>query len=129
MMHVGNIFSTMGEVQYHRGYHDKCGGYLEYRGRYHDYCGDYVEYRGRYHEYHGGVQYRGDTILCIFSTMGDIMIHVGDIMIHVGDIMMWGCSVPWGYSNNKRFSSHGTEHPTVLMISPTFIMVSPRYSR
>ena len=26
-----------------------------------------------------GVQYRGDTILCNLSTMGDIMIYVGGI--------------------------------------------------
>ena len=42
----------MGDVQYHGGYHDACGGYHEYRGGYHDACGGY-------HEYHGGVQYRG----------------------------------------------------------------------
>ena len=40
-------------VQYHGGYHDKCGGYLEY---------------------HGGVQYRGD----IMSTVGDITGTMGD---------------------------------------------------
>ena len=38
MMHVGDIMSTMGGVQYHGGYHDA---------------------RGVYHEYRGGVQYRG----------------------------------------------------------------------
>ena len=32
-MHVGNILSTVGDVQYSdEGYHGKCGGYLEYRG-------------------------------------------------------------------------------------------------
>ena len=57
MIHVGDILSTLGDVQYRGGiqsfviwiqwgYHDACGGY---------------------HEYHGG------------------------------------CSVPWGYSSNKRF--------------------------
>ena len=30
-----------------------------------------------YHEYCGGVQYRGDTILCNLSTVGDIMSTVG----------------------------------------------------
>ena len=34
-----------GGVQYHGGYHDKCGGYLEYRGG--------VQYHGGYHEYRG----------------------------------------------------------------------------
>ena len=29
---VGDILSTMGDVQYRGGYHDKCGGYLEYLG-------------------------------------------------------------------------------------------------
>ena len=33
MMHVrGDILSTVGDAQYHGGYHDKCGGYLEYLG-------------------------------------------------------------------------------------------------
>ena len=32
MMHVGDIFSTMGDVQYCGEYHDKCGGYLQYYG-------------------------------------------------------------------------------------------------
>ena len=43
---VADIMSTVrgyleyhGGVQYHGGYHDKCGGYLEYRGGYHEYCG------------------------------------------------------------------------------------------
>ena len=30
MMHVGDILSTVGDVQYRGAYHDKCGGYLEY---------------------------------------------------------------------------------------------------
>ena len=42
MMHVG------GYLEYHRGYHDKFGGYLEYRG---------------------GVQYRGEKIFCYLSTL------------------------------------------------------------
>ena len=71
--------STVGDVQYRGGYHECRGGYLEYsggvqyRGGYHDKCGGYLEYRGGYHEYHGGyLEYRG-----VFSTVGDIMIHVG----------------------------------------------------
>ena len=109
-------------VQYRGGYHEACGGYLEYCGDvqycggYHDkcgcleYCGD-VQYCGGYHEYDGVILSTaqilstmgdimstvGDTILCNLSTMGDIMIHVGNIMSIVG------FSVPWGYSNNKRF--------------------------
>ena len=42
MMHVGDIMSTVGGVQYRGGYHP-----LKF------------EYRGGYHEYRGGVQYRG----------------------------------------------------------------------
>ena len=30
MIHVGDILSTMGDIQYRGGCHDKCGGYLEY---------------------------------------------------------------------------------------------------
>ena len=32
MSTVGDILSTMGDVQYDGGYHDACGGYREYRG-------------------------------------------------------------------------------------------------
>ena len=32
MMHVGDILSTVGDVQYHGGYDDRCGGHLEYSG-------------------------------------------------------------------------------------------------
>ena len=39
----------------------------------------------------------GDTILCNLSIVGDIMIHVGISSV------LWGCSVPWGYSDNKDF--------------------------
>ena len=65
----------------------------------------------------------------VFSNVGDIMMHVGDIMNTVGVLSIvggyhplkfeyhggyhdtcgeyheyrGGCSVPWGYSNNKRF--------------------------
>ena len=42
-----------------------CGVYLEYRGGV-QYCGRYLEYRGGYLEYRG-----------VFSTVGDIMLHVG----------------------------------------------------
>ena len=46
-----------------------------------------------------GVQYRGGYHPLKFEYHGDIMMHVGDIMSTVG------------YSNNKRLSPHGTEHP------------------
>ena len=32
MMHVGDILSTVGDVQYCGGYHDTCGEYHEYSG-------------------------------------------------------------------------------------------------
>ena len=32
MSTVGVILSTVGDTQYHVGYHDACGGYHEYRG-------------------------------------------------------------------------------------------------
>ena len=32
MSSVGVILSIVGDVQYHGGYHDACGGYHEYRG-------------------------------------------------------------------------------------------------
>ena len=47
MSTVGDILSTMDDVQYRGGYHDKCGGALVYRG---------------------GVQYRGwNVIFCYLS--------------------------------------------------------------
>ena len=51
------------------------GGYLEYRGG--------VQYCGGYHEYHVGVIL---STVGVFSTMGDIMMHVGDIMSTVGGV-------------------------------------------
>ena len=45
MSTMGRYLEYRGGVQYHGGYHDKCGEYLEY---------------------HGGVQYQGD----IMSTVG-----------------------------------------------------------
>ena len=71
MMHVEDILSTVGNVQYSGGYHDKCGdilstmgcsvpwgimstmgvilsamGATQYHGGYHDAHGGYHEYRG-----------------------------------------------------------------------------------
>ena len=91
------------------------------------------------------VQYRGGCSLLwgislstvgVFSTMGNIMSTVGVILSTVRMLstmgvswciwgiswVPWECSVPWGYSNNERFS------PTCIMISPRY-WVSPRYSR
>ena len=46
----------------------------------------------------------------IFSSMGDIMMHVGGYHEHRG-----GCSVPWMYSDNKRLYP-STVLNTVLLI-------------
>ena len=51
----------------------------------------------------------------VFSTVGDIMSTVGDTILVIeyrGGYHKYceGCSVPWGYSNNKRFFPYGTEH-------------------
>ena len=96
MTTVGDIVSTVGGVQYHGGYHDKCGDILstmgvfstvgdimrtmgvilstmedvQYREGYHDVCGGY-------HEYRGGVQYRGGNHSLKFEYRGDIMSTVG----------------------------------------------------
>ena len=83
MMPVGDILSTVGVFSTVRGYH-------EYRGGYSVPWEDIMMHVGRYHEYLWGVQYRGDTILCNLSTVGDIMSTVG-----VFSTM--------GYSNNRRF--------------------------
>ena len=53
MMHVGDILSTVGDVQYRGGYHDKFGDILSFVGvfsivGYHKYRGEYLEYRGGY---------------------------------------------------------------------------------
>ena len=92
MMHVGGYLEYRGGVQYHGGYH-------EYRGGYHDAHGDIMSNVG------GG----GDTILCILSTAGLYHDTCGGYHEYHGE-----CSVPWEYSNNKRFP------PTVLMISPRY---------
>ena len=86
------VFCTMG------GYHDTCGDILSTMGVFSTMgdimstVGCYLEYHGGYHEYHGWLSW-----------------------------VPWGCSVLWGYSNNKRFS------PTVLMISPMCSMIFPWY--
>ena len=67
MMHVRDILSTVGDVQYCGGYHDKCEGYLEYRGGYLEYCRG-SQYRGGYHDAYGGYhEYRGGINLLLFE--------------------------------------------------------------
>ena len=91
-----------GGVQYRGRYHDTCGGYLEYRGGYLEYLGDTQYYGGIMMNVEDimstvGVQYRGGTILCNLSTVGDIMIHVGEYNGYRGVFSTMG------YSNSKRF--------------------------
>ena len=81
------MFSTSEDVQYiggcsvHRGVFSTSGGYHEYTLGYHEYIGgcsvhrrDTMSTSGGYHEYIWGISrvHRG-----MFSTLGDIMIHVG----------------------------------------------------
>ena len=101
----------------------------------------------------GGVQYRGG--ISWVSWWGDIMSTMGGVQ-YCGGIPSFEIWVPWGdimsaegvfstvgYSNNKRFSPHGTEHlhgthdippwywtsPTVLKITPHGTHdIPPRYS-
>ena len=56
-------------------------------GRYHDKCGEkYLEYRG------------------VFSTVGDIMMHVGKYHEYCGEYHEYmGCSVPFGTQITKDF--------------------------
>ena len=63
----------------------------------------------------------------MFSTVGDIMMHVGDIMMHVGDIMstMEGVQYRGGKSLLLFEYPMVLNTPTVLTISPTCIMISP----
>ena len=120
-----NVCAVAWGVQYRGGYHEYRGG-VQYRGGYHDKCGGILSTMGVF-----------STVGVIMSTMGVILSTVGDIMMHVGDIMSTVEGVQYrggyhplkfeyrggyhdtcgdimstvGYSNNKRFSPHGTEHP------------------
>ena len=66
------MFSTLGEC------HEYIGGVQYIRG-YHEYIGE-----GAYHEYIGGCSVHWG----MFSTLGDIMMHVGGYHEYIG-----GCSV------------------------------------
>ena len=63
-------------------YLEYCGG-VQYRGGYHEYCEGYLEYHG------------------MFSTVGDIMMHVEDIMSTVGGVQYCGGYYP------LKFEYHG----------------------
>ena len=67
--------STLGHVEYIRGYHYECGripcvhqGMFSTSEKYHQNMGDIMNTLG------------------MFSTLGDIMMHVGDIMSTLGDV-------------------------------------------
>ena len=47
--------STLGDVQYIGGYHDKCRGYHEYIRGCSVHWGDTMSTSGGYHEYIGGI--------------------------------------------------------------------------
>ena len=97
MSTTGDIMSTSGDVQYIGGYYDACG--------YYDTISTLAD-----------IQYiRGDSMSTladrdimstsgIFSTSGDIMMHVGE-------------------QNDKSLSS-SFENPDVLMISPDILNIS-----
>ena len=79
------MFITVGDVQYHGGYHDACG---------------------RYREYHRGSSVLwGDTIFCNLSTVGVAMIHVGRYHEYCGGVQYCG-----SIQIMKDFP-HDTEHP------------------
>ena len=95
MSTVGDILSTVG------GCHDKCGDILSTMEE-SWYCGGYLEYRG------------GCSVL-----WGYIM-HVGGYHEYRG-----GCSVPWGKNLLLFEYPMILNTPTVLMMSPTCIMICP----
>ena len=90
MMPVGDILSTVGDVQYLGRYHDACGGYLKYRGGFSIPRG-YYDARGGYQEYRVGVKYLGDTILCNLSTVGGGGGY-HDTRVGISRVLWW-CSV------------------------------------
>ena len=137
MMHVGDILSTVGNVQYLIGYHDKCGDILstmgcsvpwgihECHGGYPEYCGvilstvgdtqyrgDIMMHVGEYHDYRGDVQYRG--ILKYQNIFSHGIEHPHDIP-HVDHDILHSTEYPPWYSRYPLtvliISSHGTEHP------------------
>ena len=86
MIHVGDIMSTMGVVQYMGGFHvwSTSGGYYEYIGGYHNSCqgmdimstlsgeGGFVHYIELFHKYIGGYQNSSGDIMStsgVFSTL------------------------------------------------------------
>ena len=137
----------------HRGMFSTSGGYHEYIGGYHEYTGS-VQYIGGYHDACGG--YHEYIVGCsvhwripwvhrriswvhwgMFSTSGDIMMHVGEqvdknlsIFIENPNVL----NIPRCTHDIPR-CTHGTHgippmywtSPDVLMVSPTCIMISPMY--
>ena len=71
---------------------------------------------GGYHEYRGGVQYRRGYHLCNLSTVGGYHQACRGYREYRGDTQITkGCIL------------HGTEHSTVLTVSSTVLMISPRH--
>ena len=140
------VFSTVGDIMIN------VGGYLEYRGGVFSTVGDIMSTVGGYLEYRGGCSVPWGISWCtwgiswvpwgVFSTVGEpsfeIWVPWGISWCMWGDIMSTvGVFSTVGYSNDKRlFPPRYWTPSTVLMISPTCIMISPhgtehppRYSR
>ena len=122
MINVGDILSTVEGVQYRGGYHEYRGGLSWVPWGMFSTVGGYRDACGGYHEYRGGCSVPwGDTILWNLSTVGGYHDICGGI-----SWVPWGVFSTVGYSNNKRFFPPRYWTPsTVLMISPTCIMISP----
>ena len=131
MINVGDILSTVGVFSTMGDIMSSVGGYLEYRGRCSVPWGDIMSTVG-------GVQYRGGYFL-LYYIIFIILYYIFIILYHLkfeyhGGYHEYrgGCSVPWGTQITKDFSPHGThdsphvhhdifhgtEHPTVLKITP-----------
>ena len=76
------MFSTSGEIQYIGGVH-YIGGVFSTLGEYHEYIGGVSTLEGTM-----SASGRGDIMntLGMFSTLGDIIMHVGDTMSTLRDV-------------------------------------------
>ena len=119
----GDILSTVGDVQYRGGYHDKCGIILstvrdtQYRGGYHDARGEYHEYRGGVHP----VLWR-ENLLLFEHPHGTEHPHSTHHIPHMY------LDIPTVLKLQRMVSPHSTpDIPHGTQDIPTFIMVPPRY--
>ena len=77
------VFSTVEDIMMHVGISLVLWG-IQYHGRYHNKCGDIFSTMGVCSTMGDIMSTVGDTILCILSTVWDIIICVEDIMSTVG---------------------------------------------